>query len=392
MLTKLTKLAAVCAMLVPLAAAQQSNIYQQGGNWVQEVSGNLAGAKNIRVKADFGSIRIAGGAEDSVHYSVRNRSYTSSQETAKRQFDDYKVSAYVRGDTAWIVAEWNGGNPHFNSDFEVTVPRSAVFVKAESNAGNIDISGVAGRAEANSGGGGVRLQNIGQDVNVETGGGNVDLNAIGGDAHIETGGGNVQLGSIKGTVNASTGGGNMQLVSSDKDAVIETGGGSIHVEDCGGTLKVTTGGGDIDLGTVNAGAQVETGGGSIHLAGAKGFVQVESGSGHIELDGVPSANVETGAGAIVAKFISSADQQHNSKLETSAGDVIVYLAPSMHITVDAAIEIANGHTIQSDFPELHISNEGGVWGAKRAEGTLNGGGPMLKIRTTSGDIVIHRGM
>ena len=182
----------------------------------------------------------------------------------------------------------------------------------------------------------------------------------------------------------------MQLASSQQAAVIETGGGSVHVQDCGGALKVTTGGGDIDLGTLNEGGQVETGGGSIHLVQAKGFVNIESGSGHIELDGVPSAYVETGAGGIVAKFVQSAHDEHDSRLETSAGDIVVYLEPNIHIALDAAIEVANGHTIQSDFPEFHVSNEGGPWGAKRAEGNINGGGPVLKIRTTSGDIVIHR--
>ena len=39
-----------------------------------------------------------------------------------------------------------------------------------------------------------------------------------------------------------------------------------------------------------------------------------------------------------------------------------------------------------------MKSEGGEWGPKTvtAEGQLNGGGPMLKIRTTSGDIRILR--
>lgn len=391
MLTKLSKLAAVCIVLAPLAFAQQSNIYQQGGSWFQEVSGSIAAAKNIRVKADFGSVHIKGGNEGNITYTVHNRANTA-QDVARRQFEAYKISAYVRGDTAWIVADWNGGQPqHFNSDFEISIPRSSDSVKVESESGSVDIAGISGHADAQSGGGNIRLDNIGGEVTASTGGGNVEINGIGGDAHIETGGGNVILGSIKGKVVASTGGGNMQLVSSEQAAVIETGGGSIHVQDCGGSLKVTTGGGDIDLGTLNEGGQVETGGGSIHVAQAKGFVSVESGSGHIELDGVPSAYVETGAGGIVAKFVQSASEQHDSRLETSAGDVVVYLAPNIHINLDAAIEVANGHTIQSDFPQFQISNEGGPWGSKRAEGNINGGGPVLKIRTTSGDIVIHRG-
>lgn len=393
-MNKLSKLVAVCALLAPLAAAQQINIHQEGGGaWGQNITGSLQKVANIHVKTDIGTVHVVGGSQGSINYQIHNRANTSSEDNAKRQFDSFKINAYVRGDTAWIVAEWEGGQAHhFESDFQVQVPNSTDLVKVESEAGGVDISGITGRASAESGGGNIHMVNIGQAIDAQTGGGNVDINSIGGDARIETGGGNVSIGSIKGKVNASTGGGNIRLTSSTKDAVIETGGGSIHVGDCGGTLRVSTGGGDIDLGMVNDGAQVETGGGSIHLAGAKGFVSVESGSGHIELDGIPSASVETGAGGIVAKFIQSAGQPHDSRLETSAGDVVVYLTPSMHIVVDAAIEVSNGHNIQSDFPEFKVSTEGGPWGTKRAEGNLNGGGPVLKIRTTTGNIVIRRSM
>ena len=392
-MNRLFQFVAVCALLAPVAAAQQTNIHQDGGGWVQDVSGSLQKVANVRVKTDIGSVHIVGSSQGNINYQIHNRVNNSSEDNAKHQFDSFKVSAYVRGDTAWIVAEWEGGQArHFGSNFEIQVPGSTELVKVESEGGAIDISGIAGRASAETGGGNIHVENIGQEIETTTGGGNVDINAIGGDAHIETGGGNVKLGSIKGKVNASTGGGNIQLASGQQDTVIETGGGSIHVGDCGGTLRVSTGGGDIDLGMLNDGAQVETGGGSVHLAGAKGYVRVESGSGHIELDGVPSASVETGAGGIVAKFIPATGQPHDSRLVTSAGDVVVYLAPNIHIAVDAAIEVSNGHNISSDFSEFKVSSEGGPWGSKHAEGSLNGGGPVLKIRTTTGDIVIHRGM
>lgn len=102
---------------------------------------------------------------------------------------------------------------------------------------------------------------------------------------------------------------------------------------------------------------------------------------------------ETGAGAIIVKLVSSSDVRNNSTLETSAGDITVYLAKDIPITVRAAIEMANGHTIRSDFGDIHVSNEGGNWPGPRtvtAEGKLNGGGPVLKVRTSSGNISFLR--
>jgi len=136
---------------------------------------------------------------------------------------------------------------------------------------------------------------------------------------------------------------------------------------------------------------VETGGGSIELGSAKGPVRAETGAGRIVLDGVPSARAETGSGAIEAKFVAGGGRG-DSTLETGAGDITVYLPENLNITVRASIELANGHNIRSDFPGIHVNTDGGQWGPKTmtADGSLNGGGPMLKVRTTTGDIYFRR--
>jgi hypothetical protein len=79
-------------------------------------------------------------------------------------------------------------------------------------------------------------------------------------------------------------------------------------------------------------------------------------------------------------------------LQTAVGDITVYLSPSMKVAIRAEIDAANGHTIRSDFPEIRVLSEGGEWGPKSvsAAGALNGGGPVLKIRTSSGNIVLRR--
>ncbi|MGC2611813.1 MAG: hypothetical protein WA320_17175, partial [Candidatus Sulfotelmatobacter sp.] len=131
---------------------------------------------------------------------------------------------------------------------------------------------------------------------------------------------------------------------------------------------------------------------SIHLASAKGHVEAHTGGGGIELYGVPSARVETGAGGIVVKLVKTGAPPSDSVLETSAGDITVYIAPDVAISVRASVDLGNGHHITSDFPEIHVANEGNQWGPKTltAEGKLNGGGPVLKVRTTTGDICFRR--
>ena len=393
MLKQLSKFVAVLLLILPLASAQQGRVYGDGGNWTQEITGSLTTVKNLKIKVDIGTVRVDGGSQSSINYVIRNHSYSGSEDRARREFDNYKISAYVRGDTAWIVADWEGGRPHkFSGDFVVNVPREMDEISIETEGGNVSTTGVTGRVDAQSGGGSIRVDDIGGTVKAETGGGSIDVGNAGSDVSLQTGGGYIKVNSAKGKIEAESGGGTISIVSGLQDAVLETGGGNIHVERCAGRVKASTGGGSIDLGDIGGAAEMETGGGSIHLASAKGPVHAETGGGSIMLNGMPSARAETGGGAIVAKFVASNGERHDSQLETSAGDITVYLAPNVNISVRASIEVANGHNIRSDFPDIRVSSEGGDYGPKTvtAEGSLNGGGPVLKIRTTTGDICFHR--
>lgn len=393
MLKKLYKIGAVLLLLAPFALSQQSRVYREGGNWVQETSGSLSAARNLKVKVDVGSVRVQGGGQQGITYVIHNRAYTSSEDTARHQFESYKISTYVRGDTAFIVAEWEGGSPHkFSGDFNITVPRQMDAVKLETEGGSVTTTAISGRVEAESGGGNIRMDDIGGAVSAETGGGTIDVGTTGGDLSLHTGGGTIRIVSAKGRISAETGGGNIVIISGQQGAVIEAGGGNIQVEKCAGHVKVSTGGGNVELGDIAGPADIDTGGGSIRLASAKGPVRAETGGGSIELNGVPSARAETGAGGITARFVNSSGERNDSKLETSAGDITVYLDPQINITIEAAIELANGHSIRSDFSDIHVTSEGGDYGPKTitAEGRLNGGGPVLKVRTTTGDIKFIR--
>ncbi len=390
---RLFKLVAVLLLVLPVATAQQTRVFGDGGNWTQEITGSLTAVRNLRVKVDVGTVKVEGGSQQGINYVIRNHSYSSSESKARREFDSYKISTYVRGDTAWIVGDWEGGRPHkFSGDFSITVPREMDEVKVETDGGNVTTTGVTGRVDAQSGGGNIRFDDIGGVINAETGGGGIDVGNVASDVSLHTGGGSIKVNSAKGKIVAESGGGSVIVVSGLQGAELETGGGSIRVDRCNGKVTATTGGGSIDLGEIGGPAEIETGGGSIRLASAKGPVKAETGGGSIELLGVPSARAETGAGGIEAKFIAAGGERNDSVLETSAGDITVYVAANVNLSIRASIEVANGHRIESDFSEIRVTTEGGDYGPKTvtAEGDLNGGGPVLKVRTTTGDITFRR--
>jgi len=393
MVRSFPKLVAVLLLILPSALAQQIRVFGDGGNWTQELTGSLAGVRNLRVKVDVGTVKVEGGSQQGVSYVIRNHSYTSSESKARREFDSYKITAYVRGDTAWIVGDWEGGRPHrFSAEFTVSVPREMDEIKVETDGGNVTTTGVSGRVDAQSGGGNIHFDDIAGIINAETGGGNIDVGNVASDVSLHTGGGTIKIMSAKGKIVAESGGGSVIVTSCMQGAELETGGGSIQVDRCAGKVTASTGGGSIDLGDIGGPAEIETGGGSIRLASAKGPVKAETGGGSIELLGVPSARAETGAGGIEAKFIASNGARNDSILETSAGDITVYVAPNVKLSIRASIDVANGHRIESEFSEIRVTTEGGDYGSKTvsAEGDLNGGGPVLKVRTTTGDISFRR--
>jgi len=208
---------------------------------------------------------------------------------------------------------------------------------------------------------------------------------------LHTGGGSIEVHQANGKIVAETGGGSVEIQSCTQGAGIETGGGSIVVHRCNGKVKASTGGGSVELGDIGGPVEIDTGGGGIRLSSAKGHVHAETGGGGIELDGVPSAQVETGAGPIVVKLVNTGGERRDSQLETSAGDITVYIASDVALSIRASVDLASGHHITSDFSDIQIHSEGD-WASKTisAEGKLNGGGPVLKVHTTTGDINFKR--
>jgi DUF4097 and DUF4098 domain-containing protein YvlB len=388
---KLVGVAVLVTALASLALCQETRMYREGSNWVQEMTGDLGTAKNLRVKLAAGSVRVQGGSQAGITYVIHRKAYTSSEQQARREFDSYRISTSVKGDTAWIVAESSRRDSKCSDDFVVNVPRNLDSAKIETGGGNVNATGIAGRVELESGGGNIHLDDIGGDVTGETGGGTIEVGSVAGNVKLETGGGNIKIASAKGAIKAESGGGNVTVLSGLQGAVLETGGGSIRVDKCSGPVKATTGGGSVDLGDIGGPTEIETGAGSIRLASAKGRVQAQTGGGSIQLDGATSVQAETSAGGIIVKLLAGADRGSNSSLETSAGDITVYLANDLAISIRAEIESANGHTIRSDFSDIHVSSEGGPWEKTvTAEGQLNGGGPVLKVRTNSGNVNFRR--
>jgi DUF4097 and DUF4098 domain-containing protein YvlB len=382
----------VIAALPVIAQTSNSNsrIFRDGNSWVEEITGSIPAPDSLRITTEMGSITVQGGAQKDAAYTIRKRVRSGSEEAARRDLAGFRVSAAKRGDAAIIEGATERHAKRLSVDFQVQAPRDLQQVRADTEGGSLSLHNLSGRATAHSGGGSISLGDIAGEITADTGGGNIEVADSTNLLNLRTGGGSIKITGSKGKVNASTGGGSISVGGASQAVNVSTGGGSVQVQQCGAELYVSTGGGSIDVGGVSGKAKLITGGGSIKLTSASGPVVANTGGGAIELYKLmQGARAETGAGSITAEFLGMGT---DSTLQTSVGDVIVYIGPQARITVKAELDMANGHHIRSDFADLKITTDGGNYGPKNyyAQGSLNGGGAVLKVHTMSGNIEFRR--
>ncbi len=372
----------------------QPRMYQQGPQWIEEFSGFAPLSRVVKVMMSVGAIHLEGGEQEQISYLVRERCVRSTQEAARKIFDQFRVFSTRKADATLIQGDWVGGKDtsELSADVFVQVPRSVDAVALNAHEGSITVRAIRAKLDVETAAGNIDLDQIAGAVKAHTSGGFITAGKLNGDAQLRSGAGNVQAKEIGGRATLWTAGG-LASLGSARWCSLETLAGNIAVQHCGGDLRAVSGGGSIDIGDVAGDVFAQTGGGRIRLGSALGRVMAATGGGSVELHKLArGAQVDSGVGAISVEFMGSPKTFSDSSLRTASGDVIVYLADSLPITVHAASDMTRGPGIMSDFPEIRVTSEGGSYGPKSmfAEGALNGGGAVLKVRTTIGQIEFHR--
>lgn len=393
-LRAITIVTAVAVLSAAGAFAQsEAKVYRHGDGWVQETTGMITSGRTLKVMLDPGSMSVSGSPDANVRFTLRRIVRTGSEEAARREFESYRLVSGFTGDVAWIKGGVLGQRSRVNVHLDVMVPRGVEVVRLDTRAGTIAVKNVQGKVAAVSAGGSVTLDGIGGSAQVHTAGGSIEAGNIGGDLSVASQGGHISIGKVNGQVRANTMGGHISVGQSAGAMVLETMGGNIQVKDCGQQLRAETAGGSIEVGQVGGPAILQTAGGSIRLGAAKGIVQANTAGGMIKLMNlVAGARAETGGGTIYVEFTGDRGSLTDSHLENTAGDIVVYLRDDVGVTVSAQVEVARGDGIRSDFPGLKIMKDGNQFGPREvyAEGQINGGGPLLKVHATAGNIEFRR--
>jgi hypothetical protein len=182
---------------------------------------------------------------------------------------------------------------------------------------------------------------------------------------------------------------------------LHTSGGGITVGDLNGKVKARTSGGSITLGKIGSSVDAHTSGGPISLQEAHGDVTLDTSGGNITVGKVDgSADLSTSGGSVKIDSVVNVLRAHTSggsiragivgplkdecSLSTSGGSVRVNVDKTAAFKLDAS---TSGGSV--DAEGLTLTLEKANRSHSRLAGTVNGGGPLLKLRSSGGDIVVR---
>ncbi len=397
-------LAAVTAgAIVPLRALEEPSvkrgmILRCARAWVQqlEYAVPVKDGGRLVLRADLGSVRVKPGPSGRLQCVVHLEVYAKSEAEASTYLNRYELIARrTEGGGAYLTgrfpSERHRSRP-LSATFEISVP-SRFNLDLETQGGGVEVGKLDGELRAVTAGGDIRTGDVRGPVRVETAGGGINLGDIGQRVEAHTAGGSIHVGDVKGNVTLETSGGEIVAGIIQGTVRAQTAGGDIALRAASGPVIAETAGGQILLGQCGANVRAETAGGSIRLEEARGRVQAETAGGSIDLLQVMSGvRAATSAGHILAGISANRKSFAPSHLETSVGDIQVFLPADLPLTIDAVIDQAAGHKILSpDFPlKIQGEQESFTVGTVRGHGTLQGGGPELRVHTVMGNIEIRK--
>jgi hypothetical protein len=183
-------------------------------------------------------------------------------------------------------------------------------------------------------------------------------------ANLKTSGGDIVVGDLEGKVEARTSGGDVKLGKIAGEIDASTSGGNVELAEGRASVKLGTSGGNIALGRSVGPARLYTSGGNIRASMVENTIEAK-----------------TSGGDVSATFVGAL--RGDSLLSTSGGRLKATVEPKTGFRLDAA---TSGGEVKA--AGLTITIEKGGLAKSRLAGAVNGGGPVLKLRSSGGDIIL----
>ncbi len=386
----------VCLLIPAITGAKHKAKTEKSASSGQRLTSDSNGTvptrdgHRLRLATDLGNVVIHTQNSGKVDYHVHLET-DASQKDAKELLAHFAIGAHPTPEGVYLRGQSSGQqcSGRLWITLEVSVPRN-YSLDISTGGGNIEGDDINGRVTLVTSGGNIVMGNVGGPAHLQTEGGHITVKNVAGELIATTGGGHITTGTIAGNAALRTDGGHIRVASVGGTARLATGGGNVTIEHSGAELIAETGGGQIEVGDTAGIVHAKTAGGGIRVVRVSGPTNLETADGSIYLTQVDNAvKASTEAGGITAWFVSPAKLPSMCELQSGDGDIVVYLPRQLPITIDARIQMGDEHRVFVDpaFP-LKVSYDNASNGVRmvRAEGELNGGGEVLRLRTVAGNI------
>lgn len=375
----LAGLAAGCDRTVSIVTVtgDDASLLPESAKRSEVVSLRLAKGDSLRLSTPVGRIEVrvvAPGAQPGLQatFSARGPTQQQARETIaryslRRSEGTGSLGFEVDGSPLEVRQGSSTIRVAPRVDFVVTVP-VGVRLELESGSGDIDCKGAFASVKSRTAYGDQRLDGIEGPVSVQSSSGDIKLVDVVGDVTLSTSYGDIDISSLKGRIDAKTSSGD--VVARDVD-----GGGAV-LRSTYGTLRVEKAAGPLTL---------KASSGTIDIRDAKGPIIAESSYGDVKVQGVLlSLDAKTSSGAVDVIAQPGSRFGTGWNLSSSYGDVALSVPPGSGFELDAKTD--NGE-VRSDLEVLLPA------GARMRDGALNGkvgaGGPAVRLRSSSGDILLR---
>lgn len=202
------------------------------------------------------------------------------------------------------------------------------------------------------------------------------------DASVETSGGDLRVTRLAGEVSVRTSGGDMEFEDVDGPIRGQTSGGDVRLDGTTGPADVKTSGGDIELGQIGGEVQAKTSGGDITIEHATAHVRATTSGGDISIrQAANGVRARTSGGSVRASLTTLTQ---DSSLTSSGGSLTLHLPERAAFDLDAK---TSGGRVAID--EAFAVTTRGTNSKDNVSGTVNGGGPDVRLRTSGGAIRIE---
>ncbi len=361
------------------------------------------GAGTLTVDTDFGSVRVESWSSDEVDVEVEKRRTGISEDTARDAFDDVSVDISQRENDVDIRIERDRkyGNEEISVDIRVKVPEM-YSLDLKTSGGDIDVGDLRGDVLARTSGGDINVGNVTDAViRVHTSGGDVNVKGGARETKVSTSGGDIEILDARGAVDATTSGGDVTIGDAGGEVSAKTSGGDIRIGHTTGEVKAKTSGGDITIERADGEVDVHTSGGDVTIDSAEGRLNAGTSGGDITIANATGGGLtaKTSGGDIEAGLRAAVSAlEEDWLLQSSGGELTISIPEDLQASLEAEIQIGSSwfgrdkeYRIDSDF-DLDEQDDGGRNGRTiRATGEINGGGHLIRLKTSDGDIRIRKG-